>query len=88
VVQQTPKERVGRNHESTLFYERGLMAPPHPFFRGLLHHYQIELRYLNPNRIQHIAAFIVMCEGHLGIEPYFELWRYFFSMSLIKKERG
>ena len=29
-----------------------------------------------------------MCEGYLGIEPYFELWRYFFSVSLIKKERG
>jgi len=30
-----------------------------------------------------------MCEGYLGIEPHFELWRYFFSISLIKKkERG
>jgi len=43
---------------------------------------------LNPNRIQHIVAFIAMCEGYLGIEPHFELWRYFFSISLIKKERG
>jgi len=25
------------------FHERGLAIPPHPFFRGLLHHYQIEL---------------------------------------------
>jgi len=30
-----------------------------------------------------------MCEGYLGIEPHFKLWRYFFSISLIKKkERG
>ena len=29
-----------------------------------------------------------MCEGYLRIEPCFELWRYFFSISLIKKERG
>ena len=71
-----------------LFHERGLVVPPHPFFWGLLHHYQIELQYLNPNRIQHIVAFITMCEGYLGIEPYFELWTYFFSISLIKKERG
>ena len=27
----------------TPFHERGLAVPPHPFFRGLLHHYQIEL---------------------------------------------
>ena len=34
-------------------------------------------------------AFIAMCEGYLGMEPHFELWRYFFSISLIKKkERG
>ena len=71
-----------------LFHERGLAVPPHPFFQGLLHHYQIELQHLNPNRIQHITAFIAMCEGYLGIEPHFELWRYFFSISLMKKERG
>ena len=72
-----------------LFHERGLTVPPHPFFRGLLHHYQIELQHLNPNEIQHIVAFITMCMGYLGIEPHFELWRYFFSISLIKKkERG
>ena len=34
-----------------LFHERGLMVPPHMFFQGLLHHYQIELQHLNPNRI-------------------------------------
>ena len=67
------------------FHERGLAIPPYPFVRGLLHHYQIELQRLNPNGIQHIAAFIALCEGYLGIEPHFELWRYFFSVSLHKK---
>ena len=57
------------------FHERGLAVPPHPFFQGLLHHYQIELQHLNPNGIQHIAAFITLCEGCLGIEPHLELWR-------------
>ena len=46
-------------------------------------HYQIELQYLNPNGIQHIAAFIEL--QYLGIEPHFELWRYFFNISLHKK---
>ena len=32
-------------------------------------------------------AFIMMCEGYLGIEPYFELWRYFFISLIKKKER-
>ena len=33
------------------FHERGLTIPPHPFFRGLLHHYQIDFQHLNPNGI-------------------------------------
>ena len=53
-----------------------------------MHHYQIELQHLNPNGLQHIVAFIAMYKGYLGIEPHFELWRYFFFISLIKKERG
>ena len=30
-------------------------------------------------------TFIVLCEGYLGIEPHFELWWYFFFVSLHKK---
>jgi hypothetical protein len=33
--------------------------------------------------------FIALCEGYLRIEPHFELWRFFFAVSLLKKrERG
>jgi len=35
----------------TPFHEHGLMIPPHPFLRGLLHYYQIKLQHLNPNGI-------------------------------------
>jgi hypothetical protein len=55
------------------FHERGLAAPPHRFLLGLLHYYKIELQHLNPNGIQHIAAFIALCKGYLGIEPHFDL---------------
>ena len=62
------------------FHERGLVTPPHRFFRGLLHYYGLELQHLNPNRIQHISAFVTLCEGYLGIEPHFELWKYLFAV--------
>ena len=48
------------------FHECGLAVPPHLFFRGLLHHYQIELQHLNPNRIQHIVAFYRHVRGVPG----------------------
>ena len=69
------------------FHERGFATPPHRFLQGLLHHYGIELQHLNPNGIQHISAFFTLCEGYLGIEPHFELWKYFFTVDLQKKER-
>ena len=58
------------------------MTLPHRFLRGLLHYYELELQHLNPNGIQHISAFITLCEGYLGIEPHFELWKYFFAVKL------
>jgi hypothetical protein len=50
------------------FHEHGLANPAHRFLWGLLHYYKIELQYLNPNEIQHMVAFVSLCEGFLGIE--------------------
>jgi len=33
------------------------------------------------------VVFITLCEGYLGIKPHFELWRYFFSISLRKNKK-
>jgi hypothetical protein len=59
------------------FVLRGLSLPPHPFLRGLLFAYGIQLHDLNPNTILHIACFITLCECFLGIEPHWALWRKF-----------
>jgi hypothetical protein len=56
----------------------GLSLPPHPFLRGLLFAYGIQLHDLNPNTILHIACFITLCECFLGIEPHWALWRRIF----------
>jgi hypothetical protein len=55
------------------FLLRGLSLPPHPFLRGLLFAYGIQLHDLNPNTILHIACFIMLCECFLGIEPHWVL---------------
>jgi len=69
----------------THFHERGFATPAHRFLRGLLHYYKIELQHLNPNGIQHMAAFVTLREGFLGINPHFDLWRHFFAVTLQKK---
>jgi hypothetical protein len=60
-------------------------TPAHRFLRGLLHYYKIEMQLLNPNGIQHMVAFIALCEGFLGISPHFDLWWHFFAITLQKK---
>jgi hypothetical protein len=62
------------------FMLRGLSLPPHPFLRGLLFAYGIQLHNLNPNTILHIACFITLCECFLGIEPHWALWRQIFAI--------
>jgi hypothetical protein len=58
----------------------GLSLPPHPFLRGLLFAYGIQLHDLNPNTILHIACFITLCECFLGIEPHWALWCRIFAV--------
>jgi hypothetical protein len=68
------------------FHGRGLAFPLYPFVVTLFKHLQQKLHYLNPNGIQHIVAFIALCEGYLGARPNYTLWRYFFYVELLRKE--
>ena len=70
------------------FHERGFTIPAHKFLRGLLDYYKVELQHLTPNGVQHIAVFIALCEGFLGISLHFDLWRYLFAVNLLKKRVG
>jgi hypothetical protein len=60
------------------FILRGLSFPPHPFLRGLIYVYGIQLHDLNPNTILHLACFVTLCECFLGIKPHWALWRRIF----------
>ena len=70
------------------FHERGFTTPAHKFLRGLLNYYKVELQHLTPNGVQHIMAFVALCEGFLGISPHFDLWRHLFAVNLLKKRVG
>jgi hypothetical protein len=49
--EELPAQGNGYIVSFTHFHERGFGMPPHPFFCGLLQHYQIKLQHLNPNGI-------------------------------------
>jgi hypothetical protein len=74
----TPAPEEGEVVVFVSFFESGLGLPAHPFLRGLLNHYKVELHHLNPNGVRQIAAFVTFCEAFLGVEPNFVLWKHFF----------
>jgi len=68
------------------FLLRGLGFPIHPFLRGLLDFYRIQLHNLTPGSILHISGFVALCELFLGCEAHFELWRELFC--LVPRHQG
>ena len=63
------------------FLLRGVGFLIHPFLRGLLEYYGLQLHNPTPGSILHIAGFIALCELLLGCEAHFELWRKYFCLS-------
>src|SRR3954463_6455565 len=59
---------------------RGLGFPIHPFLRGLLEFYGLQLHNLMPASILHIAGFVALCELLLGVEAHFALWKRLFCL--------
>ena len=59
---------------------RGLGFPIHPFLRGLLEFYGLQLHNLTPASILHIAGFVALCELFLGCEAHFSLWKKLFCL--------
>ena len=59
---------------------RGLGFPIHPFLRGLLEFYGLQLHNLTPASILHIAGFVALCELFLGCKAHFVLWKRLFFL--------
>ncbi|KAI4978246.1 hypothetical protein ZWY2020_014800 [Hordeum vulgare] len=58
---------------------RGFSLPPHPFFRGIMNHFEAQLHHFAPNAIAHLAAFVTLCECFIGCPPHWGLLKYIFS---------
>ena len=66
---------------------RGLGFPIHPFLRGLLEFYGLQLHNLTPASILHIAGYVALCELFLGCEAHFALWKKLFCL-VPRTQRG
>ncbi|KAE8794970.1 hypothetical protein D1007_30168 [Hordeum vulgare] len=71
------------------FY-RGFGLPASSFFAEWLQFFGLQPHHLAPNAILQLAAFVVLCEGFVGIEPRVDLWRslFFFKQQSIAMEKS
>ena len=80
LAENFPNPRQGERVCFISFLLRGVGFPIHPFLRGLLEYYGIQLHNLTPGSILHISGFVALCELFLGCEAHFELWKKFFCL--------
>ena len=66
---------------------RGLGFPIHPFLRGLLEFYGLQLHNFTPASLLHITGYVALCELFLGCEAHFELWKRLFCL-VPRTQRG
>ena len=60
--------------------------PIHPFLRGLLEFYGLQLHNFTPASVLHIAGYVALCELFLGCEAHFGLWKKLFC--LVRRNQG
>lgn len=70
------------------FHERGVAVLEHVFLRVLLFFYGCQLHHLNPNGIQQLATFVVLCKGFLGVPANFARWKHFFCAKVMRCRVG
>jgi hypothetical protein len=49
------------------------------FLERVCRHYRIEVVQMLPNTIAMLSVFAFLCEVWPGVEPYLDLWRYYYS---------
>ena len=65
---------------------RGVEFPIHPFLRGLLKFYGLQLHNFTPASVLHIVGYVTLCELFLGCEAHFGLWKKLFC--LVPRNQG
>ena len=63
-------------------HERGFGVPVSRFMRALCEYYGAELHNFSPNAISQAAVFVAVCEGYLGVNAHWDLWRHLFRGGL------
>ncbi|KAE8788605.1 hypothetical protein D1007_37313 [Hordeum vulgare] len=85
-----PTPTVGEVVVFVEHFYRGFGLLVSSFFAEWLHFFGLQPHHLAPNAILQLAAFVVLCEGFVGIEPRVNLWRslFFFKQKSIAMDKS
>src|SRR4051812_2829279 len=67
--------------------DRGFSLPPHPFLLDFLSFTGSQLHHIVPNSITLLASFFSLCEGFLGIDPHWNLFRTIYTIKPQKMKK-
>ncbi|KAE8805694.1 hypothetical protein D1007_18191 [Hordeum vulgare] len=76
----SPTPRAGEVVVLKEHFFRGFRLPASDFFSHFLVHFGLQLHHLLPNTVLELEAFVPLCVGFVGIEPWLDLWRQLFFL--------
>ncbi|KAE8785509.1 hypothetical protein D1007_40746 [Hordeum vulgare] len=89
-VETAPTPAVGEVAVFTEHFYWGFGLPASAFFVEWLRFFGLQSHHLALNAILQLSAFVVLCEGFVGIEPRINLWRslFFFKQQSITMQKS
>jgi hypothetical protein len=53
----------------------------------VLNFYGLSLLHLNPNSIAFLSLFLHLCEAYIGVEPFLDLFRFYYELRWMESNR-
>nr|CAD40485.2 OSJNBa0067G20.1 [Oryza sativa Japonica Group]CAE03318.2 OSJNBa0032I19.12 [Oryza sativa Japonica Group] len=63
------------------------IPPPSEFLLLVLNFYGLSLLHLNPNSIAFLSIFSHLCEAYIGVEPFLDLFRFYYELRWMEPNR-
>ncbi|KAI5017651.1 hypothetical protein ZWY2020_042539 [Hordeum vulgare] len=89
-AETAPTPAVGEIVVFNEHFYRGFGLPTSALFSECLRFFGLQPHHLAPNAILQLSAFVILCEGFVGIEPRVDLWHnlFFFKHQSIAMEKS
>nr|AAO66546.1 retrotransposon protein, putative, unclassified [Oryza sativa Japonica Group]AAS01971.1 retrotransposon protein, putative, unclassified [Oryza sativa Japonica Group]ABF99974.1 retrotransposon protein, putative, unclassified [Oryza sativa Japonica Group] len=65
----------------------GFLLVPSEFLLLVLNFYGLSLLHLNPNSIAFLSIFSHLCEAYIGVEPFLDLFRFYYELRWMESNR-